>query len=188
MGRAIAADDDLLLGVVQRIERVKELGLGALFSRDELHVVNQEHVDGTVPLAEIDDPVVAHRVDHLVHETLGGDVRQLEALIVMEHVLSDRMHQVRLPKTHAAIDEQRVVGPRRRLRDRATGGVSELIGRADDERVERVSRIEARRAGHLHHWCNRHGGRAGFNGRHLLRAQRDACRVVLSSATKFTGR
>jgi hypothetical protein len=50
---------------------MKKLGLRRLFSGDELHVVDEQHVHCPIAFAEIDDPVVADRVDHLVHEPLG---------------------------------------------------------------------------------------------------------------------
>ena len=38
------------------------------------------------------------------------DVGELEIAIVLQHVVPDRVHQVRLPQPHTAVDEQRVVG------------------------------------------------------------------------------
>ena len=76
--RAVAADDDLLLRVVERVERVEELGLRAFLAGEELDVVDQQHVDAAIALAEVEDAVVADRVDHLVHEPLGRDVGQLQ--------------------------------------------------------------------------------------------------------------
>ena len=35
-----------------------------------------------IALAEIEDAIVAHRVDHLVHESLGRDVGELQIAIV----------------------------------------------------------------------------------------------------------
>ena len=140
--RAVAAEDDLLLRVVQRVERVEELGLRALFAGEELNVVDQQHVDGAIALAEIEDAIVADGVDHLVHESLGRDVGQFQIAIVLKHVVPDRVHQVRLAQPDTAVDEQRVVRARRRFRDRAAGRVRELIRRSDDEGVERVARIE----------------------------------------------
>ena len=166
---------------------MKKLGLGAFLAGDELHVVDEQHVDGPVALAEIDDAVVADGVDHLVHEALGGDVRQLKRLIVLEHVLPDRVHQVCLAESHTAVDEQRVVGPRRRFRDRPAGRVRKLVGRADDERVEGVSRIEARRACHVHQGGHGHGSGTSFDGGGLLGAQRDAGRVGLSLRHEVDG-
>ena len=45
---------DLLLRVVQRVERVEELVLRAFLARDELDVVDEQHVDAAVALAEIE--------------------------------------------------------------------------------------------------------------------------------------
>ena len=66
---------------------------------------------------------------------------------MLQHVVTDRVHQVRLAETHAAVDEQRVVRTRRRFGDGAARGVRELVRRADDEGVEGVAGIEAGRPG-----------------------------------------
>ena len=127
--RAVAADDDLLLRVVERVEGVEELGLGAFLAGQELDVVDEQHVDAAIALAEVEDPVVADRVDHLVHEALGRDVGQLQRLEVIEHVVPDRVHQVRLAQADAAVDEQRVVRARRGLGDRPAGRMRKLVRR-----------------------------------------------------------
>ena len=57
-------------------------------------------------------------------------------------VVPDRVQQVGLAQPGAAVDEQRVVRLRRRLGDRDRRGVGEPVGRADDERLERVLRVE----------------------------------------------
>ena len=49
-----------------------------------------------------------------------------------------------LPRPVCAVDEERVVGLRRRLGDRERRRVSEAVGRADHERVERVLRVDRR--------------------------------------------
>ena len=145
--RAVAADDDLLLRVEERVERVEELGLRAFHARQELDVVHQQHVHGPVALAELVDAVVLHRVHHLVLEPLGRDVGEVHLRVVAEHVVPDGVHQVRLAEPHAAVDEQRVVRARRRLGHRAAGGLGELVGRSDDEGVERVARVQAAQRG-----------------------------------------
>ena len=50
-----------------------------------------------------------------------------------------------MPRPGAAVDEERVVRPRRRLGDGESRGVREAVRRADDEQVERVLRVEADR-------------------------------------------
>ena len=146
VGRAVAAEHDLLLRIVERVERVEELGLRAFFAGEKLDVVDQQHVHRPIALAEIEHAIVADRVDHLVHESLGRDVGELQIAIVLQHVVPDRVHQVRLAETHAAVDEQRVVRTRRRFGHRAARRVRKLIRRSDDERVEGVAGIEAGRA------------------------------------------
>ena len=61
-------------------------------------------------------------------------------------LVADGLHQVGLAHADAAIQEERVVGLRRTLRDRLAGGVGELVAAADDEGVEGVARIQLRRA------------------------------------------
>ena len=89
---------DLLLRVVERVERVEKLVLRAFLAGEELDVVDEQHVDRAIALAELEDPVVAHGVDHLVHEALGRDVGEREAGVVLEHVAADRVHQVGLAR------------------------------------------------------------------------------------------
>ena len=79
------------------------------------------------------------RVDHLVDEAIRRDVGEIQALVPLEDVVADRMHQVGLAQTDAAVDEERVVGLRGDLRDGASGGMRELVRRADDEALEGVS-------------------------------------------------
>ena len=73
-GRTVAGDHDLLHGLVQRVEGVEELFLGAFLLRQELDVVDQQHVHVAELVAEAGHLVVAQRVDHLVGELLAGDV------------------------------------------------------------------------------------------------------------------
>ena len=55
------------------------------------------------------------------------------------------MQQVRLAEPGVPVDEERVVGLRRRLGDRERGRVGEAVRGADDEGVERVLRVDAAR-------------------------------------------
>ena len=52
LGRTVAGDHDLLVGVVQRVERVEELFLGLLLVFQELDVVDEQDVDVAVAPAE----------------------------------------------------------------------------------------------------------------------------------------
>src|SRR5688572_26150676 len=56
--------------------------------------------------------------------------------------MANRVHEMRLAETHAAVQEQRVVRARGRFRNGAAGGMRELIRRPHDECFERVPRTE----------------------------------------------
>ncbi len=102
----------------------------------------QQYVDAAIALAEVQDAVVAHGVDHLVHEALGRDVGELQILQMRDDVMSDGVHQVRLAQPDPAVDEQRVIRARRRFRHGAARRVRELIRCADDEGVEGIAWAE----------------------------------------------
>src|SRR3989449_11065410 len=87
--------------------------------------VDQQEVDRAVARPELGRAVVADRVDQLVGEPLGGDVDDGHAGEQAHALVADRVEQVRLAETHAAVDEERVVRPRRQLRDPVTGGPGE---------------------------------------------------------------
>src|SRR5438093_840936 len=57
--------------------------------------------------------------------------------------MADRLQQVRLAEAGTAVDEERVVGLGRRLRDGKRGRVREAVRRTDHEEVERVLRVGA---------------------------------------------
>ena len=144
LGRPVGGEHDLLVGVVQRVEGVEELLLRLLLALQELDVVDQQHVDVAVAALEAVLPVVADRVDELVGELLAGDVAHLGAGVEAAHVVPDRVQQVGLAEPGVAVDQQRVVGLARRLGDGDRGGVGEPVGRADDEGLEDVLRVQPR--------------------------------------------
>ena len=134
--------DDLLLGVVQRVEGVEELLLRLLLALQELDVVDQQHVDVAVALPELDALVLADRVDEVVRQLLGGDVAHARRLEVAADVVAERVQQVGLAQPGVAVDGQRVVRLARVLRDGDGRGVGEAVRRADDEGLEGVLRVE----------------------------------------------
>ena len=160
LGRAVAGDHDLLHALVQRVEGVEELLLGALLAGQELDVVDEQHVHVAELVAEAGHLVVAHGVDHLVGELLARDVADGGLRLAALHVVADGMHQVGFAHADAAIDEERVVGFGWALRDGLRRRHGELVAAADDEGVELVARVELRcsapvEARLLGHGCGR---------------------------------
>ena len=143
-GGPIAREHDLFMAVEERVEGVEEFLLRTLLAAEELDVVDQEQIGLAIALAEFDQVVVLDRVDELVDEKLAREIHHLRVFFLRADVLADRLHQMRLAEADAAVDEERVVGFGRRLRDREAGGVRDLVVRPDDERLESVARIQAR--------------------------------------------
>ena len=61
------------------------------------------------------------------------------------HLVTNGVHQVGFAHSHAAIEEERVVGPRGRSAT-ARDAARQLVAIPDDERVEGVARVELRRS------------------------------------------
>src|SRR6202021_1028478 len=58
------------------------------------------------------------------------------------HIVADGVHEMGLSHTDTAVEEQRVVGLRRALRDSLRCGHGELVAASDDERIELISPIQ----------------------------------------------
>ena len=118
---------------MDRVERVEELFLRALLSGDELDIVDEEHVDAPVTLAELLALLCADRVDELVGELFARRVCHALLGVARDHRVADRVHEMCLPEPRAAINEERVVAVARPLGHREGGGVSEAVVRAHHE-------------------------------------------------------
>ena len=113
--RAVAGDHDLPHALVQGVEGVEELFLGALLVHQELDVVDQQDIHVAILVAEAGHLAVAQRVDHVVGEALAGDVADGLFRRPQLDLVADGLHQVGLAHADAAIQEQRVVGLGRTL-------------------------------------------------------------------------
>ena len=153
------------MAIKERIESMEKFFLGTLFSAEKLNVVNQEQVSLAITFPEFDQVVVLDRVDELVDEEFAGKINHFRVLLFRHHVLPDRLHQVRFAKTDAAVNKERVVGARRRLRNRETGRMRDFVVRSNDERFECIARIKSEQTA---------AGRFGFANR--LASSRNADR------------
>ena len=127
---------------MQRVKRVEELFLRRLFAGKKLDVVDEQHVDLTVAIAKLRRAVVLQRDDELVGKLLAGEVDDVRGQIILNDAMTDRVHQVRLPETDAAVEEERVVGVRRCAGDGLRRGVREAVGVADDKLFKSITRIK----------------------------------------------
>ena len=133
LGGTVAGQHDLLVGLVQGVEGVEELLLGALLARDELDIVHQQHVGLPVLVPELLGGAGPDGGDDLVGELFTGNVDNVEIRMVLADLDLDGVQQVGLAQTALAVDEQRIVGAGGVRGHRLGGGVGELVGRALDE-------------------------------------------------------
>src|SRR5438874_9351446 len=122
-GGPVAGQDDLFMPVEKRIERVKEFFLGTLLASQKLDIVNQKKIGLAIALPEFDQIAVLDRIDELVNEKFTRDVYHLHIFLLRPDVLTNRLHQMGLAETDPAVNEQRVIRARRRLRDGESRGM-----------------------------------------------------------------
>src|SRR5207302_1234175 len=133
--------------VVERVEGVEELLLGTLATGQQLHVVDDEHVDLPEALLELPHAVASQRRDEVVHERLGGQVGDARERVALEDLVPDRVGEVCLAEADATVDEERIVVVARLGRHGLARRVRELVRGADDEAREGVLRIEGTQKG-----------------------------------------
>src|SRR5438067_12714005 len=108
-GWPVARHHDLFVAFVQRIERVKKLLLNALFAREELDVINQQHIGLAVSFSETHQLIILNAVYVLISEFFRRKVTHARSLLVRGNLLSDRVEQMRLAQTVSAIKKERIV-------------------------------------------------------------------------------
>ena len=134
--RLIRGDDNLLFGSVKSFKCMEEFLLRTLFTDDELDIVNKEHVNVSVFLAELGHchvVAVTDGVDQFICKIFTGDVENLGLRIILQYKMSNRMHQVCLSESHSRIKVKRVVDFTRRFRYCEGGCVREHIISAHDK-------------------------------------------------------
>src|SRR5690625_1548235 len=141
----VARQDYLFAGLVQRVERMEEFFLGLFLAGDELHVVNEQQVDGTVAFPERVRVLFPDRVDEVVGEGLSRDVFDRQLREQAGDLVPDRVHQVGFAEAGFAVQEQGIVRVAGLLRDRLGSGVRKVVVAADHETFEPVLAAEPRR-------------------------------------------
>ncbi len=131
---AVRRDDDLLVDLMQRIEGVKKLFFRAVLAGQELHVVDEQHVDRAVLVPELSHSGGGDRADDLVGELLGCEVDDSLARKAVMDFVADGVHEVGFAESHASVQEQRVVAVAGRFRDCLRGRMCELRVVPDHER------------------------------------------------------
>src|SRR3984893_7938700 len=112
---------------VQRVEGVKDLFLSALAAGQEVHVIENQHVDLPHPFLEPAHAIVPERGNKIIHEPFRGGEDNLARPIGSGKLMTYGRDQVSLAQTDTAIEEKRVVFFTRLVSNGNRGGVGELI-------------------------------------------------------------
>ena len=142
LGVPVAGENDLLPAFKQRVEGMEELFLRALFLGKELNIVNQQRIDRTVITLEVVDGVHLQRLDHIGDETLGMQIHDSGSRILLQQMVTNRVHQVGLAQANAPIKEQRVIAMLGIVRNLPGSGAGKLVRLALDEVLEGKTAVE----------------------------------------------
>ncbi|MNI96295.1 hypothetical protein D3C73_1547080 [compost metagenome] len=84
---------------MQGVERVEELFLGSILARQELDVIDQEHIHVAVRGLEAGAFVVADRVDEVIGELFRVHVADPDAAVEPAGIVPDCVQQVGLTQS-----------------------------------------------------------------------------------------
>ena len=121
---------------------MEEFFLRTFFASEKLDVIDQQEIRLAVTFPKLHQNVVLDRVDELVDKKLTRQVHHAAGFFLAVNILTDGLHQMRLPQPYPAIDEERVVGFCRRLGDGEARSMRDLIVRSNDERLKGIARIK----------------------------------------------
>ena len=158
LGRSVAGNHDLLHALVQRVEGVEELLLGALLAGQELDVVDQQHVDvaeacrGSWSSCRSATELIISLVNFSRREIADGGLR-LAAL----DLVADGLHQMGLAHADAAVQEKRVVGLNGRSATACAAAMANWFPLPITKASNCVARVELRRSVPVEARLLRHG-------------------------------
>ena len=129
---------------------MEELFLRALLVRQELDVVDQQHVQRLVIVLEAVDGVAPDGLDQVLHELVRRDVADDRPRFTLLDGVAHCLHQVGLAQAHAAVNEERVVGAAGPVGHLQGRGPGQVVGLAVHEGGKGQPRVQPRAlVGHL---------------------------------------
>ena len=141
---AVRTEDDLLAGLVQRIEGVEELFLSGLLALQELCVIHNQQIEVSIAILEILAPTSGNRVNELIGEFFTGDILDAHVGPQLLCIMSSRVQEVSFAQSGFSPDHQRVVRLTGIFRHCAAGRVRQTVGIAGHERIEGVPIVHVR--------------------------------------------
>ncbi len=109
LGIRVAGDHHLLMRFDQSIEQIEELLLRARLVAEELDIVDEQEIERPVVAFELVERLVLVGAHDVGHVGLGMDVADPGVGVGVQNVIADRLDEMGLAQTDAAIDEQWVI-------------------------------------------------------------------------------
>ena len=122
------------------VEGVEKALLGLLLAADEVNIVDEEHADAAVLVAELLGIPIAQGNQELIGELFGGGADNVN--VVGRGGMPDGMQKVGLAQPRSGVNEQRIIAVARVLGDGQGGGPGKSIAAAFDEEVKDIFRIK----------------------------------------------
>src|SRR5450756_1351871 len=111
---------------------MKKFLLRPFLAGNELNVVDEQDVNATVLVSELFIPIILYGVDQFICKLFRRSIEHFRIWILVEDVMSDCMHQMGLPQTDAAVNEQGIVRERGSFGNGQRGCVGQLVAASLD--------------------------------------------------------
>ena len=143
LGVGVAGHHDVAFLGQQGFKGVKELFLRSIFIGKELHVVNQQQIQGVVAFLEFVKGLALVGLNHIRDKLFCMDVENFASWLVRQQAVAYRVHQVGLAQSHATIDKQGVVKMTRHGGNMHGSGAGHAVGGAFHQVLECEDAVEA---------------------------------------------
>ena len=142
IGRPVGGQDDLVVVLIEVIERMEKFLLRGFLAGNKLDIVDEEQVRIAVFVAELVVAAFLQGGDQLIGKLITLDIDDVVAGMIFMNDARDRVEQVCLAEAGRTVDEKRVIRLRRIVGDGDGCGVRKAVGRADNKIIERELRVK----------------------------------------------
>ena len=116
---------------MQFIEGVEKALHGLFLAADKLDIINQQHVNISVFIAELVSFPLPDGTNELIGKLLGADTNHFN--MARQSCMPDGVQEMGLAQSHPSVNKQRIVGGSRFLGHSQGSGISQLVAVADDK-------------------------------------------------------
>ena len=103
--RLIWWNNNLLIGIIKRIERMEEFLLRTFLTDNELNIIDQQHINITILITEllISHLLILQGFNQLIGKCLWCNIKNLKVRIILHDKMCNSLHKVGLAKSDSSI-------------------------------------------------------------------------------------